>query len=189
MPYLLTLAWILGITYSSIPIFWLLVHPFANYWRSVAIGSRTLLAGLWLVSIVALGVLTASWRLQQLYDTPFSWLAWLLFVALGISIYHRVGRGFGGDNLIGRTELEPQLEQRLVTTGLHARIRHPIYLAHLLMLTAWTLGSGLTVLFVLWATAILTGFFMVRAEDAELERRFGDAYREYKRRVPAVLPL
>jgi protein-S-isoprenylcysteine O-methyltransferase Ste14 len=29
---------------------------------------------------------------------------------------------------------------------------------------------------------------MIRLEDAELERRFGDAYRQYKRETPAVLP-
>jgi protein-S-isoprenylcysteine O-methyltransferase Ste14 len=56
------------------------------------------------------------------------------------------------------------------------------------MLTAWTLLGGTTALFVLWVFAVVTGFFMVRTEDAELEARFGDEYRAYKRRVPAVFP-
>jgi protein-S-isoprenylcysteine O-methyltransferase Ste14 len=29
---------------------------------------------------------------------------------------------------------------------------------------------------------------MIRMEDAELEQRFGDAYREYRDSVPAVIP-
>jgi protein-S-isoprenylcysteine O-methyltransferase Ste14 len=29
---------------------------------------------------------------------------------------------------------------------------------------------------------------MIRAEDAELERRFGSAFRDYRKRVPAVIP-
>jgi protein-S-isoprenylcysteine O-methyltransferase Ste14 len=30
---------------------------------------------------------------------------------------------------------------------------------------------------------------MIRMEDRELEARFGEAYRSYRRRVPAVIPL
>jgi protein-S-isoprenylcysteine O-methyltransferase Ste14 len=30
---------------------------------------------------------------------------------------------------------------------------------------------------------------MITLEERELERRFGDQWREYKRRVPAFLPL
>ncbi len=29
---------------------------------------------------------------------------------------------------------------------------------------------------------------MIRMEDRELEARFGEAYREYRARVPAVIP-
>jgi protein-S-isoprenylcysteine O-methyltransferase Ste14 len=29
---------------------------------------------------------------------------------------------------------------------------------------------------------------MIRLEDRELEQRFGDEFRQYKRRVPAILP-
>jgi protein-S-isoprenylcysteine O-methyltransferase Ste14 len=36
--------------------------------------------------------------------------------------------------------------------------------------------------------AIVTGALMIRIEDSELEARFGDQYRAYRRAVPAVLP-
>jgi hypothetical protein len=67
-------------------------------------------------------------------------------------------------------------------------VRHPIYLGHLLMLLGWSLGSGLAVLYALTAFAIVTGALMIRWEERELERRFGQQYREYKRRVPAIVP-
>ena len=41
-----------------------------------------------------------------------------------------------------RSERESRAERRLVTSGIPQRIWHPIYLAHLCMLLAWTLGSG-----------------------------------------------
>jgi len=66
-------------------------------------------------------------------------------------------------------------------------IRHPIYLAHLCMLPALTVGSGEIVLYGLTALALLAGWPMIWQEEAELERRFGEEYRAYKRAVPAVL--
>ncbi len=188
MPYLLTFAWIVAIIYATIPLFWLVIHPFAERWRRSKVGARPLLAGTWLLLIIATALLTAPWRTLQLYESTWSWLAWAVLFVTGAAMYTRIGH-FGLDNLIGRTELDPQLSQRLVTTGMHARVRHPIYLAHLIMLTAWTVGCGLLVAFALWAVAIVSGFFMIRAEDAELDRRFGHEYREYKARVPAILPL
>ena len=53
---------------------------------------------------------------------------------------------------------------------------------------AWTIGTGLIVCFALTAISIFTGAWMIRAEDAELEQRFGDSYRAYRKSVPAVLP-
>jgi protein-S-isoprenylcysteine O-methyltransferase Ste14 len=36
--------------------------------------------------------------------------------------------------------------------------------------------------------ATITGAIMIRQEDAELEQRFGGAYRQYRDSVPALLP-
>jgi protein-S-isoprenylcysteine O-methyltransferase Ste14 len=53
---------------------------------------------------------------------------------------------------------------------------------------AWSAGTGLAVGWGLTAFAVVTGAVMVRMEDAELEKRFGDSYRAYRRSVPAVVP-
>ncbi len=79
-------------------------------------------------------------------------------------------------------------EQRLVTSGIRARVRHPVYLAHLCEMLAWSFGTGLAVCWGMTAFAVVTGAAMIRMEDAELEKRFGEEYREYRRSVPAVLP-
>lgn len=187
MEFVLAVAWLVGVVYASIPPFWLLIHPFAERWRQAKTDARAILGFTWLGVILLLAAITFPWREVRLYATPYSWLAWLVLAALAVSIYRRIG-SFGFDRVIGRTELKPDLEQRLVTTGMHCRVRHPIYLGHLLMLAAWTVGSGLLVLYALWAMAVVFGVFLIRTEDAELERRFGDEFRDYKRRVPALLP-
>jgi len=53
---------------------------------------------------------------------------------------------------------------------------------------AWSIGTGLAVLYALTAFGMLIGAIMIRLEDAELEQRFGNEYLAYRRQVPAVLP-
>jgi protein-S-isoprenylcysteine O-methyltransferase Ste14 len=66
-------------------------------------------------------------------------------------------------------------------------MRHPIYIAHLAVLTGLTVGSGLTVNFALLAVSVLCTFpLMIRAEERELEKRFGAAWREYREKVPLI---
>jgi len=79
-------------------------------------------------------------------------------------------------------------QQLLVTTGIRSRVRHPVYLAHLCEMLAWSVGTGLVVCFGLTALAVLTGSVMIRMEDVELEKRFGAAYERYRENVPALLP-
>ena len=67
-----------------------------------------------------------------------------------------------------------------MTTGIRARVRHPIYLGHLCEIFGWCIGTGLIALYALAAFAIVTGVLMIRIEDRELEARFGEAYREYR---------
>ncbi|MCU1286574.1 MAG: putative protein-S-isoprenylcysteine methyltransferase-like protein [Acidobacteriales bacterium] len=183
----LTLAWVVGIVYATIPSFWLAIHPFAEKWRSRRGKVYPLMGGIWLAMILVIAGLTCPWRLERFYESAWSSVAGAVFFAFGILTYRQIGRDFGGDKLMGRAEIHPEkYEQRLVTSGMHAKMRHPIYLAHLWMLTAWTVGSGLKVLFVLWVFAIVTGVLMIRVEDKELEARFGDEFREYKKRVRAI---
>ena len=74
--------------------------------------------------------------------------------------------------------------QALVTTGIHGWSRNPIYLGMFLMYV----GIGLAVrspwVLILTLLLVLTmRYGVVAREEAYLERRFGDAYRDYKARV------
>ena len=72
----------------------------------------------------------------------------------------------------------------LVTTGIHGRTRNPIYLGLFLVYGGIGLGarSPWTLLLTL-PLAITIRYGVVAREEAYLERRFGGAYRDYKRRV------
>jgi protein-S-isoprenylcysteine O-methyltransferase Ste14 len=182
------IAWIAGIVYSTIPAFWLVVHPFARFWREKRGKIYPLLGLIWLAMWIGAGWVTAPYRHDRLWP-EWSWIGWLMLLALGISVYHRIGSSFGRNKLLGQAELRPQEhEQKLVTSGMHAHVRHPIYLAHWLMLTAWTVGAGSVALVALWCFAVITGVGVIFFEDRELEGRFGEEYRRYKQQVPAIIP-
>ena len=76
----------------------------------------------------------------------------------------------------------------LVTHPPFAFSRNPMFLAGLTVWLGWALVYGsvvfLTISVVLWAG---TNFVTVPREERALEKRFGDAYREYKRKVPRWL--
>jgi len=72
----------------------------------------------------------------------------------------------------------------LVTTGIHGRTRNPIYLGMFLVYggigvaarSPWALILALPL-------AITIRYGVVAREEAYLERRFGEAYRDYRARV------
>jgi protein-S-isoprenylcysteine O-methyltransferase Ste14 len=78
----------------------------------------------------------------------------------------------------------------LVQSGPYASVRHPIYssllailLCTLFLLTPWKWALVSLLLFV-------TGTeIRVRTEDRLLASRFGPAFEEYRRKVPAYIPL
>lgn len=138
---------------------------------------------------VVVVLVTAPWRRVTLYESGWMWIPAAALFALGVSLYKSAGATFSLKQLQGTPELSAEhAEQRLVTNGIHARVRHPVYLAHLCEMLAWSIGTGLATCFALTAFAMFTGVFMICAEDAELERRFGNSYRAYRKSVPAVLP-
>jgi protein-S-isoprenylcysteine O-methyltransferase Ste14 len=71
----------------------------------------------------------------------------------------------------------------LVTSGIYSRIRNPIYVSSVIFLTGLALITGqpalLAVLFVIVPMQIIRA----RREAAVLEAKFGDAYREYRKRT------
>ena len=177
------------VVYATIPLFWLMIHPRADYWRTRTGSPYGVLVPVWMGMWVGLAVLTAPWRSRALYDRLWSWIPAGLLFALGVWIYRQAGAHFSWAQLGGLPEVLPgHREQRLMTRGIRARVRHPVYLAHLCEMLAWSLGTGLIVCWALTGFAVATGAAMIRMEDAELENRFGEPFAMYRKRVPAVLP-
>jgi|SRR5579871_2764904 len=184
-----TLGWLACVVYSTIPSFWLMVHPRAHWWRTRTRSPFRILVPVWFVVWIVMTALTGRWRHVLLYSTSWTWIPAALLFAAGIFIYSRAGTHFSWAQLGGLPEVRPDHPDiRLVTTGIRSRVRHPVYLAHLCEMLAWSIGTGLLVCWILTAFAIATGAVMIRMEDAELQSRFGEQFASYRKNVPPVLP-
>jgi protein-S-isoprenylcysteine O-methyltransferase Ste14 len=82
----------------------------------------------------------------------------------------------------------PQAEGRAVaapatlrTAGVYGLVRHPIYLAWLLMVWPTPMMTGSRLTFAIVSTIYL--MLAVPFEERSLVREFGPAYRDYQRRV------
>jgi protein-S-isoprenylcysteine O-methyltransferase Ste14 len=184
--FLLYACWFVAIVYATVPSYWLIVHPFVGWWR--ARRARLSAVGpIWFLLWVIAALATRRLLHLFLYTTAFAWIPGGLLVLAAILLYSQARRDFSTDQVLGRSELEPDKhEQRLVTTGIRGRVRHPYYLAHTCNLLGITIGTGSAALYALALFGALTGVVMVRVEERELEQRFGAAYREYKKKVPLL---
>jgi|SRR2546423_1875268 len=104
-----------------------------------------------------------------------------LLILIGIAVFAAGIRNFSS----AATPVQGTKPTRaLVTTGIHGWSRNPIYLGMFLIYV----GIGLVVrspwiLILALPLAITIRYGVVAREEAYLERRFGDAYRDYKARV------
>lgn len=127
--------------------------------------------------------------MDRVLPLPFGWrgTALMSLLAGGGLILFGVAIGFTGIRNFARAATpfhSYQPVRALVTSGIHAWSRNPIYIGMLLVYA----GIGLAarspwVLILVLPLAITVRHVIVRREEKYLERHFGDAYRDYKARV------
>ena len=142
----------------------------------------------------AIGMPTACYAAAALVAT----VEWPAAFAIAVLPYPYLATAGGTLLAIGvawyavavRTVHQAYGEKRLVTDGIYALCRHPIYAGWVLLIlpalgllmNSWLLLSTALVMYVL--TRI-----HVRREEEDLEARFGDRYLHYKRRTNAIFPM
>ena len=114
-------------------------------------------------------------------DALIRWAAGGGLILVGVSI---MAAGIRNFSRAATPVPSNQPVRALVTTGIHGWSRNPIYVGMFLLYA----GIGLAarspwVLVLALPLAITMRYGVVAREEAYLERRFGDTYRDYKARV------
>ncbi|MDP3309380.1 MAG: methyltransferase, partial [Polaromonas sp.] len=74
------------------------------------------------------------------------------------------------------------------TTGLYARIRHPQYVAFVLILFGFLLQWPTLLTLVMFPILMVMYARLALTEEAEMRAQFGDVFERYARRTPRFFP-
>lgn len=138
----------------------------------------------------ALPALAASVRVEAAFGPALdqAWMVGCLVLAFAGLALRGLTVGFVPTGTSGRNT-RAQRADRLNTTGLYSVVRNPLYLANGIVIMA--IALALKVWWFAGLVGLAYGLYIERivmAEEAYLERRFGDEYRRWAGRTPAFLP-
>lgn len=160
----------------------LIGRPAERYYRLF----YSFFAGATLLPILALSMLIPD---QALYTIPYPWT--LLTGAIQILSVALLAYSLlqtGAFQFIGISQaLGLPTAEKLNTAGLYRYIRHPLYAFSLLVI--WLVPSmsrNTLLLFAAFTIYIIIGAYF---EERKLEKNFGDAYRQYKKRTAFLIPF
>jgi protein-S-isoprenylcysteine O-methyltransferase Ste14 len=135
----------------------------------------------WLLVAVVLTVgIHVVYPLKKCIPMPYNLLG-LLPLALGIGVNLAADKAFHGAG----TTVKPFMESTaLITTGVFRLTRNPMYAGFVLLLLGICILLGsVTPYAVVIVFAVLMDSAYIRAEEKMLEKRFGQAWDDYRRRV------
>ena len=186
--YFLGVLLVLGVPPAIL--FWLLIHPFARFWRRIG-PKPTYLVAVALLCVVVL----ALYQIRAGLLGPDLGTNWSLFVpgcflymvSAWISIVTR--RQLDDRTFAGLPEIsQAEPKGALLQGGIYGVVRHPRYLAVIIGISGFSLVVNYLGPYLVVLGSIPALLLVVMLEERELADRFGAEYQEYRARVPAFFP-
>ena len=110
------------------------------------------------------------------------------FGVLHIASYVFLGLGFYLLSAAWNVLYHAQRANRLATTGPYARIRHPQYVAFVMILLGFLLQWPTLLTLVMFPILVAMYGRLAVTEEREMRNRFGDEYEAYVARTPRFVP-
>ena len=98
---------------------------------------------------------------------------------------------FGGFILLSaawKVLYDAQSRHTLATTGVYEYVRHPQYVGFIVIMLGFLLQWPTILTLLMFPVLVVMYVRLARIEESEALRDFGDQYRAYLQRVPALLP-
>jgi protein-S-isoprenylcysteine O-methyltransferase Ste14 len=171
-------------------LYWLVVHPFARFWRRLGARNSYLVICPVVFAVMA-GMVRLRGRLLAVdfgLSIPLALVGIVLLAGSGL-LLRTLRRQLTVKVLVGVPELSEGTAGSLLTTGIYSRIRHPRYVQMTLAIVGYACIANYPAVYsavLVWLAGI---YAVILLEERELLDRFGDAYRTYCRRVPRFLPF
>lgn len=129
------------------------------------------------VTLLVVGVALHLWLPLRLL--PASWLSQVLGWPLLL-----IGIILAAWAVAAVKDMEIQKPTKIISSGPYAFSRNPMYVAWTMIYVATALLANTWWLIILLPLLMLfTQYFVVRQEEHQLQRQFGEQYREYRARV------
>jgi protein-S-isoprenylcysteine O-methyltransferase Ste14 len=133
---------------------------------------------------IALPVLEATMR-ETTISNVYTSLVGLAIIIVGWGVDYVANRTIGES---WSPTIDKTKEQDLVTSGVYAVIRHPLYLSGLLILAGTNIYFGSSWSWFGALLALIVILIRVPIEERRLVERFGQEYIAYQKRTKAILP-
>jgi len=153
------------------PILFILIVVFVLF-LLISIGITRLFHFLWYIPIPLL------WRI----------MFGIILLAFGFFILGNALRALTVNRALGTEIYKSKTESRLITTGIYAFTRNPLYIGATLLFFGWFFIFRLTFLLIMTFLFIILFYFVAKWEEKELFERFGEEYLHYKEIVPLFMP-
>ena len=128
--------------------------------------------------LIAVGIIGAIFTRHRIPFFPYSNIVGFAMFVLGIVIHVRC-------HLIHEQAAEHSDKiEKLLTTGIFAHARHPMYASLFLVVLGIALASGVTLALVPAMIIAVLNLLTALKEEKFLIEKFGDEYREYMKKVP-----
>lgn len=96
--------------------------------------------------------------------------------------------GITGVIEVGLKVAETHRAERVISTGVYSRVRHPQYLGSILAHVGASFLLSAYYSLLVTPVVILINYILCWKEERELVREFGEAYIEYQNRTPMLFP-
>ena len=110
-----------------------------------------------------------------------------MFAGFGTIIATKTNKNYSMKRFLG-FETRVKDNHQLVTTGLYAKIRHPLYAGLVLIFLGYFLFAGTVSAAVHFGCFVLYLPIGIYFEEKNLVIQFGETYQKYKAEVPAIIP-
>ena len=183
--------WMAVILITVLPVvtsFWFVIHGGIRFWKSRPAWMAYTVA---LIAIlITLAVIIPNLRTIAGQDLGHSNLMLLLGAIIYLSslrISSRIRSHLSFRTFAGIPEVQNESEA-LIESGPFKVVRHPRYFMIIVSTIGWVLMTNFVGAYLVGAAFFVCLYVIIKFEERELVMRFGDAYHQYRERVPMVMP-